>query len=313
MKRYLCISLLYACCMATAYAQYSPQPREVDVLYFKDGGVLRGKIVGKSGKNGKIRLYDGSVIVYKKFDVRMTSKELLQASEQSVREDSLKIVGITKKVLEEEAGERRASEELRALRQMADANLEVQNSQPEDEPKKARLYSVIDAGVGIGFGDMPTPKGQSALSDNANTCKFTDVRYAVGGRGKHFGLGLHLGVQQLRKSGRVGTLTDSSGNVSREPDSIPSNLLFLPVGLDMRLEFLPGTPVSPFISANTTYTVNLNSGKDKDTDGFFTLNPAVGLRFGRGVSSLLSLGFQFHIEPNGDTLNFVTLRFGLIF
>jgi hypothetical protein len=47
--------------------------------------------------------------------------------------------------------------------------------------------------------------------------------------------------------------------------------------------------------------------------GHFIINPAIGLRFGRTVSSLLSAGFQFHIAEDGRKMDFFTIRFGLIF
>jgi hypothetical protein len=297
--------------MATAYAQLSPQPREVDVVYFKDGGVLRGEIVGRSAKTGKIQLRDGSVFVYKKSNVRMTSKELLQVSDQSAREDSLKIVAITKKVLAEEAEKRRADEELKALQLMANAN--ANSDMPDDDRKGVRLYSVIDAGIGVGFGDMPSPKSMSALNNIPNTHKLVGLYYTLGGRGDYFGMGLRIGIQQQRVNRAFVSLADSAGGVRYEVDSTPSNLLFFPVGLDMRLELLPNTPVSPFISAATTYAISLNTGSRKGEEGFFILNPAVGLRFGRTVSSLLSLGLQVHVEPDDSKIHFVTLRFGLIF
>lgn len=283
------------------------------MVYFKNGGVLRGEIIGKSAKTGKIQLRDGSIFVYKKSDVKMTSKELLQASEQSAREDSLKIVGITLKVLAEEAEKRRADEEQKALRQMLDAHRDIHHSMPPDDRRRARLYSVIDAGVGVGFGQILSPKGQGVRRNIANTHKLVAARYAVGGRGDYFGMGVSFGVQQLRKSVSLASLADSSGSIRYEVDSTPSSLLFLPVGLDMRLELLPASSASPFISAGTTYAVSLNSGKDKNTDGFFILNPAIGLRFGGAVSSLLSVGSQVHIEPNDVKLHFITLRFGVIF
>jgi gas vesicle protein len=299
--------------MATVYAQPSPPPNEVDVVYFKDGGVLRGEIVGRSAKTGKIQLRDGSVFVYRKSDVRMTVKESLQVSEQSAKEDSIKIAGIAKKVWAEETEKRRADEELKALQHLVNANAEAYSDMPDDNHKPARLYSMIEAGIGAGFGDMPSPQNQSALSSIANTHKLVTMRYAVGGRGDYFGMGLSLGVQQQRKSSAFVSLADSSGGTRYEVDSTLSHLLFFPVGLDMRLELLPDTPVSPFIAATAAYAISLNTGKDRDADNFFILNPSVGLRFGGAVSSLLSVGLQVHIEPGGNELHFVTLRFGLIF
>ncbi|MDR3365551.1 MAG: hypothetical protein LBO71_01075 [Prevotellaceae bacterium] len=316
MKRYLFISLLYiCCCSAIAHAQPSPQPKEVDVVYFKDGGILRGEIIGRSAKTGKIRLQDGSVIVYKKSTVKMTSKELLQVSEQSAKEDSLKIVGIAKKTLEEEAEKRRAEEELRALQKMVDASMNAHSSMLDDDDHhtEVRLYSMMDVGFGAGFGDLPSSEAQRALSKTPNTHKLVSVRYAVGGRGDHFGMGVSFGIQHLRKSGGLGAPADSSGAMLPAADTMPSNLLFFPVGLDMRLEFLPDAPASPFISANASYAIGLNSGKDKNAEGFFIVNPAIGMRFGRDVSSLLSLGFQLHTEPDGKAIHFFTLRFGVIF
>ncbi|MDR3189168.1 MAG: hypothetical protein LBT94_08325 [Prevotellaceae bacterium] len=304
--------------MSPAYAQPSPSPsssqplqqKKVDAVFFKNGGVLRGEIIKRTSKTGKIRLYDGSVIVFRKSDVKMISK--IQAQEQ-VKDDSLKIAGISKRVLEEETERRREEEELMALQHLVDANMQANNSMVYDDDSEIRLYSMIDAGIGIGFGDLPLPEGESALNKGANTHQFIALRYAVGGRGDHFGLGVSLGIQQQRMSYNLGMQADSLGVALPLPDAIPLSSLFLPIGLDMRLEFLSDPPASPFISANATYAVSLNTDTEKDKGGFFTINPAIGMRFGHDVNSLLSAGFQLHVKPNGDAVYFLTLRFGVIF
>jgi hypothetical protein len=288
---------------------HQQQQQEEDVVYLKDGGVLRGEIIGKTAKTGRIQLRDGSVFVYQKSNIKMIAKELLMVSEQSAKMDSLKVVSIAKKIVAEESEIQRIEEDMRAFQNLLNDNSEVKHV--DDEPEGIRLYSVLDVSLGIGFGDLPTPQGKSSLSATNNNDRFVDVRYVVGGRGRCFGMGVSLGIQQLYRAINPSAQPDSSGSARVEQGSAPPNLPFLPLGLDMRMEFMPGSAASLFVSANAAYAISLSASNSKN--GYFVASPAVGLRFGRTMSSLLSAGFQFNVDKNGDVTNFFALRFGLVF
>ncbi|MDR0712461.1 MAG: hypothetical protein LBF67_09005 [Prevotellaceae bacterium] len=162
MKRYIFTGLLLTCCLAAASAQSFRQQKEVDVVYLKDGGVLRGEITGKPAKVGKIR-------------------------------------------------------------HIAATNFDAENLTIDGNRKGTRLHPAAD----------------------------------------------------------------------------------------MRSDLLPNTPAPPFVSANANYAASLNSAQGADS--YFTLNPAVSMRFGHtAVRSFLSAGLQLHTKPDGSTLHFFVLHFGLI-
>jgi hypothetical protein len=294
------------------YAQPGQQRQdEEDVVYLKDGGILRGKIIGRAAKTGRIQLRDGSVFVYQKANVKMLARESLQSSPRIAKEDSLRIAGITRQVLAKEIEAQRIKEEINDFQRIVDSTFGVGSSYIENEktPLKIRLYSVVDVSVGIGFGDLPIADGQSTLTATANDNKLLGVRYVVGGRGDYFGIGFNLGIQRFYRMSAIDTSATSLGSASLKSGNMPSSSLFLPLGLEMRVELMPKRLVSPFIAANAAYALSLNSSSNKN--GYVILNPALGVRFGRSVGSLLSAGFQFKMGSN--LMNFFSLRFGLIF
>lgn len=292
---------------AYAYAQEpatpapAPAPAEEDVVYFKDGGVLRGEIVGTTKTTGRIQLRDGSIFVYKRASVKMASKQPLSEDPNTAKEDSMKMVMIAKKVIESETEKRKQEEEIRALQNMINAN-KKDKAKPEDEGEESgggfRMYSAIEVLGGIGAESLPKVDTAPAMK---NKQRIVGFQYAIGGRTDYFFVGLNLGLHQ--------TYRNLSSMASMwAGDTIPTTLLSLPVGLDMRVEFVPQGVLSPYFGVSGAYALSLTEG----VNDYIVVNPTFGLRFGRKISSLISGGYQLNMD-GGNITHYITLRLGLVF
>jgi hypothetical protein len=286
---------------ALAYAQEAaaPAPAEEDVVYLKDGGVLRGEIVGATKTTGRIQLRDGSIFVYKKANIKMASKE--PVSESNAREDSLKMVMITKNVIEQENQKRRQEAELQALQKMIDANRK-DTKKEEGEGSGGggfRMYSALEVLGGIGVESLPQVD-TAAAADNKQ--RIVGFHYAIGGRTDYFFIGFNMGLYQTHRN-----MSPMASLMAG--DTIPATLISLPVGLDMRVEFVPQGALSPYLGISGAYALSLTEG----VNDYMIINPSFGLRFGRNkVSSLISGGYQLNID-GGNVTHYVTLRLGFIF
>ena len=70
MKRFL-LAILSVCCATLVYAQKPTQ----DVLYLKNGSVVKGTIMSWTGETVKIKTRDGSIFVYNSSDVESRKVE----------------------------------------------------------------------------------------------------------------------------------------------------------------------------------------------------------------------------------------------
>ncbi len=283
-----------------SYAQGPATPAEEDVVYFKDGGVLRGEIVGNTKTSGRIQLRDGSIFVYRKKNIKMASKEPV-SEDSNAKEDSLKMVMITKKVIEEENQKRKQEEEIAALQKMIDANRKDGDKKEEKKDKEGggfRMYSALEVLGGIGTETLPAVDSAPAL---ANKQRIVGMHYAIGGRTDYFFIGLNVGLHQIHRN--------LSPMAAAMQDTLPTTLLALPVGLDMRIEFVPQAGMSPYLGISGAYALSLTEG----VNSYMVVNPSFGLRFGRNrISSLISGGYQLNID-GGNITHYITLRLGLVF
>ena len=294
-------------CLSLAVAAYAQQPeaaepvappREIDVIHLKNGTVYRGQIVGGNRTVEQIGLRDGSVFVYRKQDVRMRQKE--DAGEgRSARQDSARIAGIAKNVIEAELARERRAEEARRHAEEMQRLLETRAAQEQRAQREApgfKLYSSFEAVAGIGTGNLPS----DTLPAPGNTNRLVGVNYFLGGRTDFFAIGLSTGIHQTHRTNAV---------AAQDTITQATTLLAVPIGWDLRLELARQTAgMAPYIGFNGGFAVSLT----EDAPSYMMLNPAFGLRFGRKTSSLFSVGMLMQIE-NGNTTNFLSLKMGIIF
>ncbi|MDR1226538.1 MAG: hypothetical protein LBK47_06520 [Prevotellaceae bacterium] len=275
-------------------------PQDEDVLYFKNGAVWRGHVVSQTAKQGKIQMRDGSIMVYNPKLIKMSVKEPV-SNNAGAQNDSIRTVDIVKKVFEDEARKKQVEEDWNNLQKTLN---EQPKTAAEVEATTWKLYSALEVEGGIGLGDLPAKDGEEAVKNSETSLT---ARYGLGARYGVFGIGLNLGIRSAYHS--LGTLV-ASDSVSM--GNIPSTLMYIPVGLDIRLDFAPRSAAALVMILNGSYALKINA-KDNDTFGdFISFSPTIGLRFGRGVSSLLGVGYEMQMK-DGDMAHFATLRFGVNF
>ncbi|MDR2937701.1 MAG: hypothetical protein LBU92_02025, partial [Prevotellaceae bacterium] len=274
MKRLLtlifCLSLV---AFARAQEAAPTEPVDEDVIYFKDGGKLRGTVVGGNKKTGRIMLNDGNIMVYKKAAIKMLAKEPLEDG-PNAKEDSIKMAKVAKSVIEEEKeAEREAKrreEEIAALQKMVEGN---KNAEKKDDEGGSpfRLYSSLELLGGIGLSKLPAPNDSTPALNNQQ--RLTGFHYALGGRNDYFYIGLNVGLHQTYRN----LSTTTAHFLASDPnyqDKLPTTLLSMPLGLDMRIEFAPKAGMSPYLGVNGGYALSLT----EEMNSYVVFNPSLGFR-----------------------------------